>query len=91
MREINTDLMREFIRNIHNVTIVTPYERSLGLKTTSYFSLGAKILAIKTLNIQKANIIEKGKGTLLIEFQYKRVIIDIKSSCFKFTYIFLHH
>ena len=73
-RDIYTDLMREFIRNGHNVTIVTPYEHYLGLATALYFSQGAKILAIKTLNIQKANNIEKGVGTLLLGCQYKRAI-----------------
>ena len=29
-----------------------------------------KILKIKTLNIQKASILEKGIGTIIIEYQY---------------------
>lgn len=72
--DIYTDLMREFLRRGHNVTIVTPYERSMGKATECYESDGATILAVKTLNVQKAHIIEKGLGTLLIGWQYKRAI-----------------
>ena len=55
--DIYTDLMREFLRRGHNVTIVTPYERSMGKATECYESDGANILAVKTLNVQKAHII----------------------------------
>ncbi len=33
-----------------------------------------KILNVKTLNVQKTNIVEKGIGTLLIERQFKVAI-----------------
>ena len=35
---------------------------------------GARILKVKTLNIQKTNIVEKGIGTLLLESQYLHAI-----------------
>ena len=35
---------------------------------------GVKILKVKTLNIQKTNVVEKGIGTLLIEKQYQGAI-----------------
>ena len=35
---------------------------------------GVRILKVKTLNIQKTNVIEKGVGTLLVESQFKNAI-----------------
>lgn len=58
----------------HQVIIVSPYERRVGKNTEFYETDGAKFLVVKTLNIQKTNIIEKGLGTLLIGWQYKRAI-----------------
>lgn len=73
-RNIYTDLMRKFRDEGHNVYIVTPYERRMGKDTCLEESNGAHILNVKTLNIQKTNIVEKGIGTLLLEDQYKAAI-----------------
>jgi len=73
-RGIYQDLMRKFRDEGHNVYIVTPCERRLGLQTSLTESKGVHILSVKTLNVQKTNIIEKGIGTLLIESQYKAAI-----------------
>ena len=73
-RGIYQDLMRKFRDEGHNVYIVTPYERRLGKDTSLVESNGVHILNVKTLNIQKTNIVEKGIGTLLLESQYKRAI-----------------
>lgn len=73
-RGIYTDLMREFIRNGHAMYIVSPYERRFHQPTGIMESGGARILKVKTLNIQKTNIVEKGIGTLLLEIQYLHVI-----------------
>lgn len=73
-KNIFTDLMRRFRDNGHQVYIVTPYERRLGKETCLVEDKGVKILNVKTLNIQKTNIVEKGLGTLLIERQYKAAI-----------------
>ena len=75
-RGIYQDLMRKFRDEGHRVYIVSPAERSMGIPTHIYDVDGVKILKVKTLNIQKTNIIEKGLGTLLIEKQY---ICAIKS------------
>ena len=32
------------------------------------------ILKVKTLNIQKTNIVEKGIGTILLEYQFEKAI-----------------
>ena len=71
---IYTDLMRKFRDEGHSVYIVTPRERKYGKKTKLVERDGVKILGVKTLNIQKTNIVEKGIGTLLIELQYKSAI-----------------
>ena len=73
-RGIYQDLMRKFRDEGHNVYIVTPCERRLGLKTSLTESNGVHIMNVKTLNVQKTNIVEKGIGTLLIENQYKAAI-----------------
>ena len=73
-RKIYPDLMRKFRDEGHSVYIVTPCERRLGLETSLTESNGVHILNVKTLNIQKTNIVEKGVGTLLIENQFKTAI-----------------
>lgn len=71
---IYTDLMRKSRDEGHNVYIVTPYERRMGKPTELVESGGVHILNVKTLNIQKTNVVEKGIGTLLLESQYKAAI-----------------
>lgn len=73
-RGIYQDLTRKFRDEGHNVYIVTPCERRLGLQTSLMESKGVHILNVKTLNVQKTSIVEKGIGTLLIESQYKVAI-----------------
>lgn len=80
-RGIYQDLMRKFRDEGHQVYIVTPCERRLGLETSLIESNGVKLLNVKTLNIQKTNIVEKGIGTLLLERQFeaaiKRYLVDV--------------
>lgn len=73
-RHIYSDLMRKFRDEGHNVYIVTSCERRLGLETSLVENGRVHILNVKTLNIQKTNIVEKGVGTLLLELQYKQAI-----------------
>jgi len=73
-RGIYSDLMRKFRDEGHQVYIVCPCERRLGMKTSLIESYGVHILNVKTLNIQKTNIVEKGIGTLLLEYQFKHAI-----------------
>lgn len=71
---IYTDLLREFIKHGHNIYVVTPVERRMGVPTQLVEKENAKILKVKTLNIQKTGIIEKGLGTVLIEKQFLSAI-----------------
>ena len=73
-RGIYTDLMRKFRDEGHNVYIVTPYERQFALPTSLSEVDGIHLLGVRTLNIQKTNIIEKGIGTILLETQFNRAI-----------------
>ena len=73
-RGIYSDLMREFIRRGNDVYIASPTERRFGKKTHIIKSEHCQILKIRTLNIQKTNIIEKGIGTLLLERQFDKAI-----------------
>ena len=73
-RTIYADLMRKFRDEGHQVYIVSPSERRLGLKTSLSNEKGVHILNVKTLNVQKTNVIEKGVGTFLLERQYRSAI-----------------
>lgn len=73
-RGIYTDLMRELISRGNDVYIASPTERRFGKPTHLIEDRHCKILKIKTLNIQKTNIIEKGIGTLLLEAQFDKAI-----------------
>ncbi len=73
-RHIYPDLMRKFRNEGHQVYIVSPAERRMRQNTHIIDTDGVKILKVKTLNIQKTNVVEKGIGTLLIESQYIRAI-----------------
>jgi hypothetical protein len=67
---IYIDLMRKFRDEGHQVYIVAPTERQYKKATNLKKESGAVILNVKTLNIQKTNVIEKGLATLLLEPQF---------------------
>ncbi|MFH0736057.1 MAG: glycosyltransferase family 4 protein [bacterium] len=69
-RGIYNDLIRKFGTDGHKVYIVSPNERRLKRATEIISKDNIQTLKVKTFNIQKTNIIEKGIGTLLIEYQF---------------------
>ncbi|MEY8706039.1 glycosyltransferase family 4 protein [Bacteroides faecichinchillae] len=73
-RGIYTDLMRKFRNEGHCVYIVAPMQRREGKPTTLTDVNGVKTLKVRTLNVQKASIIEKGVGQVLIEYLFQRAI-----------------
>lgn len=81
-RGIYQDLLRKFRNEGHDVTIVTPVERRKKISTNFQKKEGVSILQVKTFNIQKTNVIEKGIGTLAIEYQFlsaiKKYLSDTK-------------
>ena len=74
IRGIYPDLMRKFKAEGHHVIIVIPVERRSGRETSLLEKNGVNVLYVKTLNIRKSNVFEKGIGTLLLERQYKKAI-----------------
>jgi glycosyltransferase involved in cell wall biosynthesis len=73
-RGIYTDLLRKFREEGHEVFVVSPSERRDKKKTFLSTKEGVSILNVRTFNLQKTNIVEKGIGTLAIEYQYLNAI-----------------
>ncbi len=73
-RGIYPDLMRKFRDEGWDVYIVSPVERQFGQPTALKQVDGVHVLNVKTLNIQKTNVLEKGLATILLESQYKAAI-----------------
>lgn len=81
-RGIYTDLLRKFFEEGHEVYAVCPIERREKKKTHVSKEKEGMILSVQTLNLQKTNIVEKGVGTLAIEYQFlsaiKKFFSDVK-------------
>ena len=73
-RDIYTDLLREFINQGHKVYVVSPAERRSGIETGLIKEENSTILRVKTGNIQKTNLIEKGISTVMLEPQFVAAI-----------------
>lgn len=71
---IYTDLLREFVKNGHNLYIVTPVEKRKREETRVINEKNTVILKLNIGNIQKTNIIEKGISTLTLESKFKKGI-----------------
>lgn len=71
---IYSDLMRKFHKEGHELYIVYPCERRNGLPTSLEEENGVHYLRVKTLNLQKTNVVEKGIGTILVQTQFKSAI-----------------
>ena len=55
---IYSDLMRKFRDEGHKVYIMSPRERRSGERTKMYGVDGVQILGVRTLNLQKTNVVE---------------------------------
>lgn len=73
-RRIYPDLIRKFRDEGHNVYVVCPTERRDCKATTLTKKGGVHLLNVRTLNVQKANIIEKGLGQVALEYLFKKAI-----------------
>lgn len=71
---IYTDLLRKFSKEGHEVFVVCPIERREKKHTYLIKEDLGTILNVKTLNLQKTNVVEKGVGILTIEYQYLSAI-----------------
>lgn len=68
------DLLRCFRDKGHSVHVVCQREKRTGLDTEMNLEHGIKVLRVKTGNITKTSLIEKGISTLLVGWQFKRAI-----------------
>ncbi|WP_303011259.1 glycosyltransferase family 4 protein [uncultured Bacteroides sp.] len=79
---IYTDLVRKFRNEGHQIYIIAPFERRTGRKTDLSQEAGVHLLGVKTLNVTKTNVIEKGIGQILMEYQFnvalKNYLSDVK-------------
>ena len=79
---IYTDLMKYFRDNGHNIYVVMPFERRFKKQTALNEICGFHVLGVKTLNVQKTNMIEKGLSYVLLERQFvngiRKYLKDIK-------------
>lgn len=71
---IYTDLMRKFRDEGHVVYVIHPNVRRLGKPTEVKTVGGIHCLGVRTLNVTRANVVEKGIGQLLLEGQFKRAL-----------------
>lgn len=65
---IYTDLLREFVKDGHQVHVICPVERRNAAKTTLIREKNAEILRVKTGNITKTSLIEKGISTVTLQY-----------------------
>lgn len=73
-REIYPDLLREFMKNGHEIYVVSSLEKRNNQETTLINEECCHILKVKVGNITKSGLIEKGIATICIESQFKRAI-----------------
>jgi len=71
---ISLDLIRQFKNRGHSVYAVCSNQRREGKKTCLSEECGCKVLRVKTGNLTKTNIIEKGISNLLLPYQYTAAI-----------------
>ncbi len=73
-RNIYTDLLREFVKNEHNVFAISPVEKRKKINTHIVLEKNSTILRLQIGNTQKTNVFEKGISTVLIEPQFIKAI-----------------
>lgn len=66
--------MRELVAQGNQVTAVTPFERREKKETKLTIETNFTNLQVKTLNIQKVNVAEKGIGMILLSKQFYKAI-----------------
>ncbi len=67
---IYSDLVRKFRNEGHKVYVIAPNERRSNRSTELIEDNGIYYLGVRTLNLTKTNIIEKGIGQVLMEYQF---------------------
>ena len=70
---VHIDIIKRFAKE-QNVYLLCKRERREHKRTESSEEFGIQVLRVKTGNIKKAGLIEKGLSTLLVEPQFKRAV-----------------
>lgn len=73
-RTIYTDLLREFVKNGHEVYAISPTEKREAKGTHLVKESHSTILRLQIGNTQKTNVVEKGISTVMIEPTFKKAI-----------------
>lgn len=73
-RGIYQDLLGHFVGQGHRVYIVFPCERRQDKPTETFEMDGASFLGVRTMNLTKTNVVEKGVGQICVESQFKDAI-----------------
>ena len=73
-RNIYTDLLREFVKNGHQVYVISPVEKKQHQRTHLNKEENVRILRLQIGNTQKTNIIQKGISTVMIKPTFKNAI-----------------
>ena len=77
---VHLDILKRFAEN-HNVWLVCKSERRLHQETQLRKECGINVLRVKTGNLKRTNLLEKGISTILVEPQFlgaiKKYIKDI--------------
>lgn len=71
---IYSDLIRKFRNEGHNVYVIAPNERRSKKKTELIEDGDFHFLGVRTLNLTKTNVVEKGIGQVLMEYQFTRAL-----------------
>jgi glycosyltransferase involved in cell wall biosynthesis len=79
-RGIYHDLLRSFVLNGYDVTVLCPIERSEKIRTRILKLNNLTIIQVRIFNIQKCNIYEKTLSTLTINFFFKLAIKKFASN-----------
>ena len=74
IRGIYSDLLLYFKDRGHQVYVIYPRERYTSLNTELNNEDDVSYLGVRTLNLQKTNFIEKGIGTILLDYQFRSAI-----------------
>ena len=73
-QSIYGSLLSELIKKDNKVFVASPIERRNKQKTSVITNGNYNLLKVKTGNLQKTNVIEKGVSTILVETQFLRAI-----------------
>jgi glycosyltransferase involved in cell wall biosynthesis len=76
-RYIYTDLLREFVKDGHQVCVISPTEKRHGKSTHMIDGHDCRILKLKIGNVQKTNMLEKGISMISLESKFAKGVQQV--------------